>query len=286
MSKYFIATFLVSTTILFLIFSLYTNIQTERNDVSIVIEDSEVPPISLSVAIIGDPHLPEGHKNIEEFKKILFEVKKANPDLIVFVGDYIANPRSIKNMVKHRKSIINSLKVVDPVPRAVILGNYESWSNPDDWLTAFKELGVTVLENDNSKLNTKKGIVCIRGLGDFYTKRYLYIDYPIECNKLPKITITHDPAGAFENNVSGFIIAGHTHCGQISLPLFGPIWVPTEAPPSAHCGLYKDDKKTLFVTSGIGTSILPIRFGTQSQWDMLNINYKQNNSQPTFPTPH
>ena len=104
---------------------------------------------------------------------------------------------------------------------------------------------LTVLENDNSKLNTKKGIVCIRGLGDFYTKRYLYIDYPIECNKFPKITITHDPAGAFENNVSGFIIAGHTHCGQISLPLFGPIWVPTEAPPSAHCGLYKDDKKTL-----------------------------------------
>ena len=152
MSKYFIATFLVSTTILFLIFSLYTNIQTERNDVSIVIEDSEVPPISLSVAIIGDPHLPEGHKNIEEFKKILFEVKKANPDLIVFVGDYIANPRSIKNMVKHRKSIINSLKVVDPVPRAVILGNYESWSNPDDWLTTFKELGVTVLENDNSNI--------------------------------------------------------------------------------------------------------------------------------------
>lgn len=274
MSKYFISTFLILTTILFLIFSLYTNIQTERNDVSFVIEDNDVSSTSLTIAVIGDPHLPEGYENIEKFKNILFEVKKAKPDLVVFVGDYVTNPKSIKNMIKHRRSIINSFKVVDPIPRAIVLGNYESWSNPDDWLNAFKELGVEVLENDISKLNTNKGIVCIRGLGDFYTKRYFYIDYPIGCSEFPKITITHDPAGAFEDNVSGFIIAGHTHCGQVSLPFLGPIWVPTEAPPSAHCGLYKGDKKTIFVTSGIGTSILPIRFGTKSQWDMLNINYK------------
>ena len=274
MSKYFISSFLILTTILFLIFSLYTNIHTERNDVSIVIEDNDVFSTSLTIAVIGDPHLPEGYENVEEFKKILSEVKKAKPDLVVFVGDYIANPKSIKNMIKHRRSIINSFKAVDPIPRAIVLGNYESWSNPHDWLNTFKKLGVGVLENDILKLNTNKGIVCIRGLGDFYTKRYLYIDYPIECSEFPKITITHDPAGAFEDNVSGVIIAGHTHCGQVSLPFIGPIWVPTEAPPSAICGLYRDDKKTIFVTSGIGTSILPIRFGTQSQWDMLNISYK------------
>lgn len=274
MSKYFIATFLILTTILFLIFTLYTNIQAERNDVSLVIEDNNVSPTSLTIAVIGDPHLPEGYDNIEKFKKTLFEVKKANPDLVVFVGDYVANPKSIKNMIKHRRSIINSFKVVDPIPKAIVLGNYESWSNPDDWLNTFKELGVQVLENDILKLNTNKGLVCIRGLGDFYTKRYLYIDYPIECGEFPKITITHDPAGAFDDNVSGFIIAGHTHCGQVSLPFLGPIWVPTEAPSSAYCGLYKDDKKTIFVTSGVGTSILPLRFGTQSQWDMLNIDYK------------
>ena len=275
MRKYSVVTFLILITLLFLIFSLYTNLQTERNDVSLVIEDNKVSPISLTIAVIGDPHLPEGINNIDEFKKKLFEVKRANPDLVVFVGDYVANPKSIKNMIEHRRSIIKSMKVVDPIPRAIVLGNYESWSNPDDWLIAFKELGVEVLENDILKLNTKKGVVCIRGLGDFYTNRYLYINYPVECSKFPKITITHDPAGAFEENISGLIIAGHTHCGQISLPFWGPIWVPTEAPTSAHCGLYKDDKKTIFVTSGIGKSILPIRFGTQSQWDMLNINYKK-----------
>ena len=54
-----------------------------------------------------------------------------------------------------------------------------------------------------------------------------------------KITLTHDPAGAFHKDVTGLVISGHTHCGQIRFPLIGSLWVPTEAPSKAHCGLYR-----------------------------------------------
>jgi predicted MPP superfamily phosphohydrolase len=37
--------------------------------------------------------------------------------------------------------------------------------------------------------------------------------------------------------------------------------------------LYVDRERTLFVTSGVGTSILPLRYGAQSQWDLLTIQY-------------
>ena len=53
------------------------------------------------------------------------EVKAAKPDLIVFVGDYIFNPNS-EQLSVHRENIINAMKLVDPAPRAVVLGNYES----------------------------------------------------------------------------------------------------------------------------------------------------------------
>ena len=61
------------------------------------------------------------------------------------------------------------------------------------------------------------------------------------CKNLPKITVTHDPAGAFHPKIAGLVISGHTHCGQISFPYVGPIWIPSEVPREAHCGLYKDN---------------------------------------------
>ncbi len=252
-------------------YTVSQNLQTQRNDVSISIQDTDVTPILLSIAVIGDTHLPEGPKPLEAFRELLLEVKAAKPNLVVFVGDYIADPASIGNLGEHRRVVIDLMKLVDPTPRAVVLGNYESWSNADNWLAEFERRGVNVMENEVIVLETKKGPVCVRGLGDRFTSRFSYVDYPAECKSAPKLTITHDPAGAFDRRVKGLVISGHTHCGQVSLPFIGPLWVPTDAPSFAHCGLYEGSSTTVFVTSGVGTSIMPMRFGAQSQWDLLSI---------------
>ena len=47
--------------------------------------------------------------------------------------------------------------------------------------------------------------------------------------------------------------------------------MPSDAPPEAHCGLYEDSIRTVFVSSGVGTSLLPFRFGAQSQWDLISL---------------
>lgn len=251
-------------------YTISQNLYTQRNDVSISIQDPDVTPISLSIAVIGDPHLPEGPEPLAAFRELLLEVKAAKPNIVLFVGDYISDPSS-NNLDSHRGKIIDAMKLVDPIPRAVVLGNYESWSNAEDWLVEFKRLGIDVMENEVRVLETDKGPVCIRGLGDKFTSRYRYVEYAYECKSYPKLTVTHDPAGAFDRRVKGLVIAGHTHCGQVSLPFIGPLWVPTDAPSDAHCGLYQDEQKTLFVTSGVGTAILPLRYRTQSEWDLLKV---------------
>ena len=257
----------------YLYFSISQNLITERNTVAISLTDSNIRPSTLSVAVIGDVHLPEGSKHLDTFKKLVLEIKSTQPDLIVFVGDYTSDPKATADMSSHRKNIIKIMKLTDPLPRAVVLGNYESWSDAEEWIREFNKLGVDIMENETSMFQTVKGDVCIRGLGDKYTNRYNYVDYPEVCENIPKFTITHDPAGAFDTRVKGLVVAGHTHCGQISLPYFGPLWVPSDAPSNAHCGLYEDNQRTVFVTSGVGTTILPLRFGAQSQWDELNISW-------------
>jgi predicted MPP superfamily phosphohydrolase len=263
---------MLSLTCAYLIYATSQNLKTERNEMSITITDPNVEPTSLSVAVIGDTHLLEGHEPLITFRDLLLEVKAAKPDLLLLVGDYILDPNSAQ-LSAHREKIINSIKLVDPIPRAIVLGNYESWSNAEDWLSEFKRLGVNAMENEVALLQTEKGPVCVRGLGDKFTERYRYVDYPDKCTRIPKLTITHDPAGAFHYRMKGLVIAGHTHCGQVSLPLIGPLWVPTDAPSFAHCGLHENVNTTVFVTSGVGTSILPLRIGTQSQWDFLYLSY-------------
>ena len=253
--------------------SIYLSLQTKRNDVSISFANSGIAPTTLTVAVIGDPHLSENLDSLLAFRSLIAQVKSANPDLVVFVGDYIKNPRDIVDITTHRQNVIDVIKLIDPIPNAIVLGNYESWSNPEEWYKSFSYAGLNVMENETELIETSKGLVCIRGFGDDYTGRYRYTDFPETCNDIPKISITHDPAAAFYADVKGLVIAGHTHCGQVSLPLFGPLWVPSKAPSKGHCGLYADNERTVFVTSGVGTSILPLRYGAQSQWDLLKIQY-------------
>jgi predicted MPP superfamily phosphohydrolase len=271
MRKFFVAILLLGGIGAYFIYAISQNLQTQRNDVLISIQDPDVTPTSLSIAVIGDTHLPEGREPLTTFRELLLEVKAAEPDLVVFVGDYIADPASIGNLDEHRAAVIDAMKLVDPVPRAVVLGNYESWSGAGDWLAEFERLGVDVMENKVTVLETARGPVCVRGLGDKFTSRFGYVDYPVGCKGMPKLTITHDPAGAFDRRVKGLVIAGHTHCGQVNLPFIGPLWVPTDAPSFAHCGLHEGGNITVFVTSGVGTSILPIRYGAQSHWDMVTF---------------
>ena len=274
MRKFFVTILMLGAIGVYFIYAISQNLQTERNDVSISINDPDVAPTSLSIAVIGDTHLPEGPEPLATFRELLLEVKAAKPDLVLLVGDYIFDPKS-EQLSAHREKIINAMKLIDPVPRAVVLGNYESWSDADSWLAEFERLGVDVMENEVTVLETAEGAVCVRGLGDKFTSRFGYVDYPVECKSIPKLTITHDPAGAFDRRVKGLVIAGHTHCGQVSLPFIGPLWVPTDAPSVAHCGLHEGGNITVFTTSGVGTAILPLRYGAQSQWDFVSLRINQ-----------
>lgn len=258
----------------YFLISIHLYLQTSRNDVSILLTGSGTNSATLRVAVIGDLHLSENPVSLSDFRSLISEVKTFNPDLIVFVGDYIENPRDIDNIKAHRENVVDIIKLVDPIPNAIVLGNYESWTDPEEWSDTFTRVDLNVLENEISLIETSKGLVCVRGFGDDYTGRYRYIDFPSICKNLPRLSITHDPAAAFYKDVSGLVIAGHTHCGQISFPIVGPLWVPSAAPSKGHCGLYEEDKRTVFVTSGVGTSILPLRYGAQSQWDLINIRYE------------
>lgn len=225
----------------------------------------------LRITVISDLHIEQSEDAYHHTAALLRDVLEVDPDLILILGDLTASPTGLEKPSVHRTSVASLLSVLPSSKTALVLGNYESWDSRDAWRSELEDTGIVVLENDVSTLETSAGPVCVRGLGDFYSGNYQETSFPPECEHLSKLTITHDPAAAFQPGVEGLIFAGHTHCGQVSLPLIGPLWAPTKAPREAWCGLYQDELRTLWVSSGVGTSILPVRLGTRSEWDLIEI---------------
>ena len=273
--KSIIYIFLLAIVGSFFILSFWLNLNIRMNSQKIVIEDPNIKEnVLIKIALVGDIHLSDGEKSYNKLIKLLDEIHDAGTDIILFAGDYTSSPKKIVNIDYHRTRIVEILTKEKLSKKIFVLGNYESWSNYEAWKKEFEERKAILLENKVTIFDLKNQLICIRGFGDFYTRKYTYLDFPNSCNKKIKFSLTHDPAGAFDNRVKGLVLAAHTHCGQVRIPFYGALWIPSSAPVEATCGLYKDNQRTVFTTSGAGTTVFPVRVGTQSSWDLLEISFK------------
>lgn len=269
--------FLVLSAVLVAVALYHSNqsyLRTEINAQSLLVPAglfSDFPQEGVRVAVVGDLHVRQSSRAYEDLSTVVDMIQASKPELILLLGDYTATPNSVSDMDNHRSEVAKRLSLLTSVPVAAVLGNYETWSGISDWKKALSEAGITALHNEVETINVKGKDFCVRGLGDTFTNQFRELDFPDICSDLPKVTITHDPAGAFKPDINGVIFAAHTHCGQVRVPGVGALWVPTEAPRQATCGFYQDATRVLWVTSGVGTSILPMRLGAQSQWDLLTL---------------
>lgn len=223
----------------------------------------------LRIALIGDLHV--GEDGLPALASLLDDVVAAKPDLVLLLGDYIVQPLPAARTAALRPRIARHLGQLSGLPHMAALGNYETLSGAGAWLRLLKAEGIDAGENIVLPVTLPQGTACIRVLGDRWSMRYRYVDFPAACEPALRLAITHDPGGLFDPRVRGLAFAAHTHCGQIRLPVIGALWIPSNAPRSATCGLYRDEQREIFVTAGVGTSILPVRFGAPSQWDLITL---------------
>lgn len=261
--------------------SISTSSAVVRADIALSVPNHAFPhpdETPIRVAVISDLHIDDSPKNYSALRLLVEDVLESQPDFVLLLGDYTEHPDSITSLSQHSDRVGALLGGLSHIPTIAVLGNYENWSAPGLWAYSLTANGIRVLRNEVALIASGNQSACFRGLGDSFTGQLRYLDFPAECRKLPKITLTHDPAGAFHPDVEGVVFAGHTHCGQIRLPIIGSPWIPSDAPDDATCGLYEDADRFLWVSSGVGTSILPIRLGAQSQWDLIEM------SAPSCPT--
>ena len=88
----------------------------------------------------------------------------------------------------------------------------------------------------------------------------------------PVIVLTHSPDVFPQVPVRVVLtLAGHTHAGQVVLPLLGRPIVPSRFGQRYAIGHVEEDGRHLFVTPGVGTSIIPVRFGVPPEISLLTL---------------
>jgi predicted MPP superfamily phosphohydrolase len=252
---------------------IYLNsiVHTAMNTQSLYLVTDSESHETLRVALLSDLHVKNSPDAIADLAELWSEMIEQTPEIILLAGDYIDDGASNQDIASIGPAVANVLRHSNNIPVVAVLGNHDHWSGADAWTRYLSEAGVIVLENEIVILEVIGA--CIRGFGDAFTDHFRYVDFPPVCDGMLKISLMHDPAGAFSQQVTGLVLAGHTHCGQISIPFLGALYVPTQAPKEALCGLYKDEQRQVFVSSGVGTSVIPFRLNTQSEWDLITINY-------------
>ena len=253
----------------FLAAHLYSSIQTKMTTVSLNNPGSLGEDLSVRIALVSDLHVKRAADAITELEALWSQIIEQKPDIILLAGDYINDGSGIEGIETIGPQIAQVFATSDMPPVVAVLGNHDYWSGGSAWRQYLSDAGVTVLENEIVILD---GIeTCLRGFGDSFTGNFRYVDFPKACRNKLLISLMHDPAGAFHPNVEGIVLAGHTHCGQVSIPFLGSVYTPSSAPKDAQCGLFQDEKRILFVSAGVGTSVIPLRFNTQSSWDLMTI---------------
>ena len=119
---------------------------------------------------------------------------------------------------------------------------------------------IKVLNNKNEKLQINGKEIFIAGVEDMMTA-FPNMEDALKGTKTPTILLTHTPDvfPDLPRNVN-LTLAGHTHGGQVRLPIIGPIFTASNYGNKYTIGFIEENGKKLITTRGIGVSILPFRF--------------------------
>ena len=226
----------------------------------------------MKVALFADFHFSSA-SDLEVLSTLKRQMMAEDPDLVLFAGDYIGS-HSLYDDVS-RDTVVKSLQALAfPKPAFAVLGNHDNWDSNKAWTEAFEGSSIKLVENEVDRITFHGLEICIRGFGDTYSGHWKAVELPAECEQRI-ITLTHDPAGLLTPNatIETLSFAGHTHCGQIALPLIGAPIVPTRAPRNMHCGQFNREGDGI-VSGGLGSSIIPLRYGplTAPGWELIRIN--------------
>lgn len=229
------------------------------------------PP--LRVALVSDLHIGSPHWGLSRVATLVERVNAEEPDIILLAGDYTINgvTGGTRTDVEPIAQGLAALHAKHGV--VAILGNHDWYNDGERTRRALEANNIRVLENEVYTFERDGRAMSIAGLADLTERLARPTETYAGAPAGPVIALIHEP-DVFARNLSrrpSIVLAGHTHGGQVWVPFFGHPVIPSDFGQRFARGHVVEDGRHLFVTSGVGTSIYPVRFGVPPEIAVLTL---------------
>jgi uncharacterized protein len=229
----------------------------------------------MRVDVVSDLHTGSPHNGVDNLDRIVRRLVASDADAVLMAGDYVILSVFLGTYVAPEIVAEHLKPLTARKPVYAVLGNHDWWKDGAKVRAALESAGVVVLENQARKVTLDRCQVWMVGIGDLWegkpdvARAFAAID-----GDAPVLAITHNP-DLFPRVPAraSLLVAGHTHGGQVSLPLLGRPILPADERYAS--GEYIEDGRHLFVSPGIGTSIVPLRFGVPPEISRLTLRSEQ-----------
>lgn len=235
----------------------------------------EWPGPPLKIAFFSDLHAGAPHINESYVKNLVQRINEMAPDLILIGGDLVINGviGGAAIPIETLAPLLKELRA--PLGIYSVLGNHDWWNGGERIRATLEKNGIPVLDNKSKLIRLGKDFeFWLVGIGDDYTG-HANVELAISQinSSAPRILFMHDPSALFQaKNRFSVSLAGHMHGGQVYIPGLGALITPGSAPREWADGWVEFELGSLFVSKGIGTSIIPIRLNSLPEFVILELN--------------
>lgn len=229
------------------------------------------------IVALSDIHGGSNNVTEEKLREVVQKTNEQDADVIVMLGDFVSQQFNDRTKIKMPiATIADNLKGLrSKYGVFAVWGNHDWWHNSEEIAAELRRVNFQVLENEIAFINKDDNQkLRILGLKDHMTFNnwenfHQEIKNVIESQEQTGdiIVLEHSPDFLYLIQTSlpnqsdlKLVINGHTHGGQIWLPILGSPVVPSNYGQRYAFGHLKENNVDVFVTTGIGTSILPFRF--------------------------
>jgi predicted MPP superfamily phosphohydrolase len=226
---------------------------------------------SLRIAFLSDFHAGSHTDDLARLAAIVAEAAAFKPDLVLHGGDFV-NMQLFGGGRIAPRAVAKVLAGLDaPLGRFAVLGNHDYTYDAEAVAAALRRQGLTVLDDERVTISIGGSSVDLVGLPDARVVRDKSRAL-LAALERPLLVLSHDPAWFAEMPAGPHLmLAGHTHGGQFRFPLVGPVVNMSRAPLRWSYGLIEEGRRRLYVTSGLGTSGLPLRIGIPPEFVIIDV---------------
>ncbi|MDX1395943.1 MAG: metallophosphoesterase [Gemmatimonadota bacterium] len=222
-------------------------------------------------ALLADLHVGSPRNGIDNLRRVIARTNGEEPDIVLIAGDLVIDNVFGGSFVPPEDIAAELADLAAPLGVYAVLGNHDRWLSAARVTEALESHGITVVENRAVRVESRG--LWIAGVSDYWTGHPdLEGALADVTDDAPVLMLTHNPDIFPEvpSRVS-LTLAGHTHGGQVVIPIVGRAITPSRYGERYAVGHVVEPNGHVFVTSGVGTSRLGVRFLVPPEVAILEI---------------